>query len=969
MCEKLIMYKKTTLYSILLFFFLLNSSFLFGQEPYYWQLTDDDGLPSMTVYKILQDRNGLIWIATSNGLCNYDGKKITKCDGALLNDQEILKIEEGADGNIWGMNLSGQLFKNQNGVMGVVDSLNDNKIIQVRDFEWVGDKLYIANYIPKKQSYTFTKKGEVGYIGQLISYNYLFNTCYTKICPVKNGTILLYIDLSEGDDNTLLYSMYNADYANFGILRQNSADSIFFFMEKKQMGKILSFSWNNHFFLGLKSKLYSSSFKNASDLSVFSSEPIITIEKNKNELFLILTNGIKIINKDKKDTLIFKDIRFNSAFRDRENNLWLGTNGIGILIVPNLNTAILNKTNSILKGNAIYSLSKINNDFVLIGKNDNTITKFSKKTLTNYTSPLAGRIYSIIPSLRGGFDIGSDRGYYHFDGQKYKQLFPGSYKSIFLSSKKEIYIGTSINFSLIYPKAKNISNLRTYGITESRNGMIWVGTTTGIFTYDGTAFIPFKDKNNKEQVPYNVTAMSNDTTGRIWATTNGHGVVMIRNGVVEKILDKRSGMVTNTFKCIFTENNYAWLGSDEGIYRYDINTHEIFYINKYNGLPTNEILSLCTNENALLIGTLKGLIVMPFETMQDNKIAPNIHLTSLLINEKVQNWQNTAFELSYKENNIAINFISYQYRARGDAKYEYRILELDTNWTMTEARNLRFANLSAGNYHFELRAVNESGMRSEKNIALYFHIEKPFWLQWWFLISILGVGVGSVAWFLKRRYAYQSKIDDLRMQALQAQMNPHFIFNALNAIQHFLTVNDEDNAVKFLSKFARLIRIVFEYNKKKEITFAEEVEMLNIYLSLEKLRFKDKVELHLNVSEALAQKQENTYLPPLLIQPIVENAFKHGLFHKEQKGNLWISFDLTKENHLKCVIEDDGVGRLRAEELSRWKSKHTSSGVAHTEERIKFWHEKGQTNIQNYLTVEDLYENNQAKGTRVTIIL
>jgi LytS/YehU family sensor histidine kinase len=211
----------------------------------------------------------------------------------------------------------------------------------------------------------------------------------------------------------------------------------------------------------------------------------------------------------------------------------------------------------------------------------------------------------------------------------------------------------------------------------------------------------------------------------------------------------------------------------------------------------------------------------------------------------------------------------------------------------------------------------------------------------------------------------------LKMQALQAQMNPHFIFNALNAIQHFLTINDDENAVKFLSKFAKLIRIVFEYSKKKEITFANEIEMLDVYLSLEKLRFKEKIDIHFNISEEVEAQKENIYIPPLLIQPIIENSFKHGLFHKNTKGNLYISFDLENRNVLKCVIEDDGVGRTEANAHSIWREKQqVSSGLATTKERIQFWHKKNNaTANEELMIIEDLEENGIAKGTRITIKL
>lgn len=208
--------------------------------------------------------------------------------------------------------------------------------------------------------------------------------------------------------------------------------------------------------------------------------------------------------------------------------------------------------------------------------------------------------------------------------------------------------------------------------------------------------------------------------------------------------------------------------------------------------------------------------------------------------------------------------------------------------------------------------------------------------------------------------------------ALQTQMNPHFVFNALNAIQLFLTNNDEENAMNYLAKFARLIRLAFEYTKESYISLDQEIEFLNLYLTLESLRFSNSVDIKMELDEFVRDNESEFKIPPLLIQPVIENAFKHGLFHKKQNKKLEIKFE-SIDGLLKCTITDNGVGRKKAAQINNWKnSSHKSSGLKNTRTRLKLLH-NGSNNSKNKITtfnITDLYdENENPSGTKVEIYL
>jgi len=213
---------------------------------------------------------------------------------------------------------------------------------------------------------------------------------------------------------------------------------------------------------------------------------------------------------------------------------------------------------------------------------------------------------------------------------------------------------------------------------------------------------------------------------------------------------------------------------------------------------------------------------------------------------------------------------------------------------------------------------------------------------------------------LEQRQQVERLVGQLHTKALQAQMNPHFIFNALNAIQQFILESDQETAMVYLSRFARLIRMIFEYSKRISINLEEETEFLELYLKLEKLRFGDKIQVHFEVADEL---DDDIKLPPLLVQPIIENSFKHGLLHKGAGGQLWVTFSDQGE-YMQVVVEDNGIGREAAKAYSQWRENHNSSGVDTTYERLQRFNEDNHPPFE----VTDLTdENNEPSGTRTTL--
>jgi sensor histidine kinase YesM len=257
-------------------------------------------------------------------------------------------------------------------------------------------------------------------------------------------------------------------------------------------------------------------------------------------------------------------------------------------------------------------------------------------------------------------------------------------------------------------------------------------------------------------------------------------------------------------------------------------------------------------------------------------------------------------------------------------------------------------------------------------------------------LGLLTLGVFAIRWITIKRKAEKFRLQkdlemqqmesakkqaelhqravELEMQALRAQMNPHFIFNCLSSINRFIFKNDNKTASDYLTRFSRLIRMVLMHSSKKLITLEDELEMLRLYLDLERLRFKDAFDYSITTTNIVDAGV--IFIPPLLLQPFCENAVWHGLMHKESKGHLKIIISEVISEHekvLHCVIEDDGVGRKKAAEMkSKSAESEKSLGLKITTERLALLNQEN--NFSTFYKIEDiLNENNGVTGTRVQL--
>jgi len=209
------------------------------------------------------------------------------------------------------------------------------------------------------------------------------------------------------------------------------------------------------------------------------------------------------------------------------------------------------------------------------------------------------------------------------------------------------------------------------------------------------------------------------------------------------------------------------------------------------------------------------------------------------------------------------------------------------------------------------------------------------------------------------------QLTELQLAALRSQMNPHFIFNALNSIKKFVLSNDAENADAYLGKFSKLIRLILNTTREPSISLEKEIEMLTLYLQMEKLRFGKKLSYQVNVDPSLTER--TVFIPTMIIQPFIENAVLHGIMHKEGEGEISISF-FDRDNHLEVNVKDNGVGRKAAAIMNINRDRpHNSFGIEVTKDRLLAL--KPETSTPSGIEIVDMEEDGAAAGTLVKIFI
>lgn len=376
------------------------------------------------------------------------------------------------------------------------------------------------------------------------------------------------------------------------------------------------------------------------------------------------------------------------------------------------------------------------------------------------------------------------------------------------------------------------------------------------------------------------------------------------------------------------------------------------------------------NNDSLYIASDAGLTIIPWSFVGSvTTQAPVPYFKSVQVNEKEAEWPQDKIQVT-GNNKIRFDFGSINYSST-PVIYSYRLEGADTSWTNVTNSIVVFQNLAPGDYTLKFR-VRKPISPWSKPIECRITIHATLWQHTLFYVGLFLLFGGLLFLFIIRRKNLQLKRRELEHQlvlleqkALQAMMNPHFIFNSLGSIQNFLLQKKSGEAGLYLSQFARLIRQNLNAINSASINLEEETDRLKNYLDLERLRMENKFEYRIEVDEYM--DADEIMIPSMIIQPFVENAILHGIAPMESKGVIKISFMMQEEKSMKVNVEDNGIGMKQSGGYSTNGESHPHLGVEMTRRRLVLLGEKYHVNTG--VEYCEVFPGTQNPGTRVELVV
>lgn len=670
-----------------------------------------------------------------------------------------------------------------------------------------------------------------------------------------------------------------------------------------------------------------------------------------------------------------------TVYQDSEGNLWIGTYGGG-----------LNKCN--------------------INDPENQTFKVFTDKLPDLNSNI---ISTVCEDKRGNLWIGTYEGINYLDNhgkiiriKKNKSDISNSFivNTLKPDSKNNIWVGTSKSgllkiqdyqvtqtYSHNLSDSIGISHNNVLSILEDSFGQIWVGTYNGldkiVFNNNNPSdeikrIIHYKhDKDNSSSISNNnIYCIFEDSKQNIWVGTStglnrfNHKTENFRRFTI------KDGLPNNVVNGILEDKlGNLWLSTHKGLSKYNPYKQIFTNFDVQDGLQSNVFASNANcilQSGELVFGGINGVNIFDPLNIEQNYYIPPIVLTDFkkygksikglyLANSK-------TLYLDYEDNYFTFEFAALDYTNPEKNQYAYKLEGFDEDWVYCGNQNYaHYTNISPGTYTFKVRGSNNDALWNKEGISIALIILPPFWQTLWFKIIMVLLVIGLIyllVRFIKKQEEKKSKIKEkiaeLRMQSLRSKMNPHFIFNTINSIQYFLTCNEQRVALSYLSKFARLMRTTLEYSDKPDISIAKELEAVELYLELEKLRFENEFDYEIIVDPAIKIKESR--IPNMLIQPYVENAVKHGIKVKNGKG--FISVKLKKTDlGIRYSIEDNGIGISKSlAEKANHKVYRKSSGMEVTRNRLELMNSNN-SKISNVEVLDLSEENPDKSGTRITVTI
>ena len=966
----------------IVFIWILSPLIINSQNVHFVQYDTEDGLASNEVYDIEIGAHGKIWISTDRGACIYDGydfKTFTTNDG--LADNTNFNIYKDINDNLWFLGYSNGLsiyhankFESFSGNEELRNIIIDNQYGWVQDIFPLGNDLLM--FFSKNTSNEMVVIESDDQINQY------------ALTPIHSDFFLKELSGSFFSAGDLKFYLPHTEksksfkYASPCQVIDVKGDSLFHhnsFVYFKNRDKE---RWNE---FDLKVQINDLFVSTAGKIFVLTVKGVVSLSLSEDQL-------------NSFPSFYFESEHVTSMKEDLEGNYWIGTLESGVFFVPT------------------FEINRLEYDSYSPSDKALTLASFEEQL---YVGTSKGKIVVVNKEMKPEVMFESDRddhqigflernndslilatGKLHIHKKHPTQFKKFSKRPIIdkiLANGSILTYGTN-SFYLNFGSTRIFAShqlerpldIKITKVIQDTQENIWFGTFDGLYLVEDYDYINWTKVLSEKDDPFGrINDIDIDRYDNKWISTIGKGLFY---QTVDSIfgINQSDGLLSNLInQSMLFNDSIVFVASNKGFdyFSYDfaagdLKISEIRNLTFADGIHSNFINDLEYWNGQIWLATNKGV----------NHFNPDILFqefveTPVIIEEfkVIDSLIETPKEITLKhfENDISINFTGVGFRKDdSNDQYKYRLIKNDAaqNWSYSKDKNVRFNDLPFGEYVFQVCAKNRSGEYNVEPASIGFQITPHLFNRWWFrlltvllIIALLSLWVRSyikdqkIKEIEKRKLKEaELKIKQSELSSLRNQMNPHFVYNSLNSIQNYIFNKDPEQASYYLTKFSDLMRSSLKYSKQEWILLEEEIEYLQAYLELEKMRFGNLFTYEIKIDDNI----EIDYLkiPPLLIQPLVENSVKHAFKEIRTGGEIRIFFESLEEDKFKITVEDNGRG-YDAGQIVNDQTANSSFGSSIVKERIEIInasYDPPQASVQ-FLNLSDL--DTKTTGFKVVLIL
>lgn len=953
------------LYILLLIPFLSIGQEVKEFEPYAINLSVEDGLPSNEVYDILEDSYGRFWFCTDNGLSVFDGqqfKRVTDSSYSVI----VLGGYKDKQNNIWFFTLDSEILRLKPGehkpslILSSEQTrkyLGDNIIAFLR---MIGDDLILSTGLEMLTISNYNSSPEFEYIrgqtskltcicegAECIATARIINDAATDIELIRDGDTTLIKDIPGLKKKGKYWISANISHGRL-VLHSTT--------------NILSINLSDHSYSLVKDLPRNT-------LSLTIEDSLIWVGS--------YNDGVRAFSNDDKLELkehLFQGRSFSKLKSDQNGGLWLCSQESGIFYMPFPEiTALRIAENESIN---ISSMRSINEE-CFVGQyrgQVSVIRKLSGEFIHEDLTNLEGQIRKIVPdSIPGGVFVLELDKYVHYrrngaysefeiksfdqrlDFNRFRTLSQRGNK---LTLRPDLYEGKAYSIEIDGPKMNRIRKSQSFGEQIFFGGF-----------YNAYAWDTIDQELNElrfKQGPIDFRAACRVNSDTFLIGTKGDGILMTKGHEVIKQIEHEDDRL-KTIRDFESLGESIWVVCPDALYEFNKKTQKLsdwtsIFLRKWVSFQGIEKIG-----NKLVVSSQNGYFIFDPRNITLAHQAPKIYALDIVkldgerssINGKITLHESEASFQLVPQSVSFVNLFRHQYR--------YRLSNVDTHWIVSQSDVIPFSALNPGEYQLEIEAGDGLGNWSQNTQVLKLSITPFFYKTFWFyallVILLSSLGILFYNWRLKqvkRRNSLEIQVSTARNEALSSQLNPHFIFNSLNSINSYLAQNDNRSAMRYLGKFAKMMRNTFENSQHSYISLQEELEAVQRYAEVESLRLVNEFELKINIDPEIDTR--NVLVPSLILQPIVENCIWHGIAPlKGQKGEILISVQKPEGDQMNVSISDNGVGIKTSNSKDRLDNKRKSSSAILNER----FHILSRLNkVEHYI---EMKANEEGQGTTVTM--